>query len=459
MMVPELQMQQVSQGNNHGVTPFSGLSSSFSNQTAPPVQSYPAHHQQPHAISPQQSHLLNNPHHPHIQRPNNHSTNTQHQAYAVRFAKERQQQQQRLLLQQQQHASSNGLMPCVQSQSQLPMSSPQNSSQIQTQTSSPPVSLSPARSPMSQPPQNHQVPHHGVGRNHPQAGGTGLPNQMGKQRQHQQFQPAGRHHPQQLQQSQCQPLAKHVKGVARGNPNDSSLPNGLLVTPVNQSAEKGEQAMHLMHAQGLYSKQLGPPPHSSNQFQSQQKMFSGQATSSSKQPQLSNQNHISSVTGGPTLSQSQLKLVNQNNPTVHRLLQNNRQVNSNWPSKLQAKEAQTEQHHAQIGATVATPQSCISSNVPPPVVSSPSATQQSTIGDPPLKNSVGAEPEPQVSQGLGQRQSSGGLPGPDGGTQGKQQPSQQKPPTLQSPVQEQQTQILQSGNNSLYVSPGSSRME
>ncbi|KAM7496219.1 hypothetical protein LguiA_020633 [Lonicera macranthoides] len=459
MMVPELQMQQVSQGNNHGVTAFSGLSSSFSNQTAPPVQSYPAHHQQPHAISPQRSHLLNNPHHPHIQRPNNHSTNTQHQAYAVRFAKQRQQQQQRLLLQQQQQqkqqqqlASSNGLMPCVQSQSQLPMSSPQNSSHIQTQASSPPVSMSPARSPMSQPPQNHQVPHHGVGRNHPQAGGSGLPNQMGKQRQHQQFQPAGRHHPQ--QQSQCQPLAKHVKGVARGTPNDSSLPNGLSVSPVNQSAEKGEQAMHLMHAQGLYSKQLGPPPHSSNQFQSHQNMFSGQATSSTKQHHLCNQNHISSVTDGPTLSQPQLKLVNQNNPTAHRLIQSNRQVNSNRPSKLQAKEAQVEQHQAQIGATVATPQSCISSNVPPPVVSSPSATQQSTIGDPPLTNSVGAEPEPQVSQGLGHRQSSGGLPpiGPDGGTQ-------QKPPTLQSPVQEHQTQILQSGNNSLYVSPGSSRME
>ncbi|KAI8002507.1 Chromatin modification-related protein EAF1 B [Camellia lanceoleosa] len=80
MMVPELQMQ-VAQGNSQGVPPFVGLSSAFSNQTSPPAQTYPFH--------PQQAHVLSNSHHPYLQGPN-HVASTQHQAYAIRIAKERQ---------------------------------------------------------------------------------------------------------------------------------------------------------------------------------------------------------------------------------------------------------------------------------------------------------------------------------------------------------------------------------
>uniref|UniRef100_A0A5B6ZQG6 Chromatin modification-related protein EAF1 B-like n=1 Tax=Davidia involucrata TaxID=16924 RepID=A0A5B6ZQG6_DAVIN len=569
MMAPELQMQ-VTQGNSQGVPPFSGLSSAFSNQTAPsPVQAYPLHQQQQHQMSPQQSHVLSNPHHPHLQLPN-HATSSQQQAYAIRIAKERHLQQ-RLLQQQQQQqqqqqfAASNALMPHVQPQPQLPISSSlQNSSQIQSQTSSTPVSLSPltpssSMATMSQHQQKHHMPPHGLSWN-PQTGGSGLTNQMGKQRQRQlqqqQFQQSGRHHPQQRLQSQSQQQAKLLKGVGRGNMMmhqtlsiDPSLLNGLSTTSGSQSMEKGEQAMHLMQGQGLYSGSGPNPvqpskqlvlPHSSNQSQPQQKMYSGQAIPSSKQLQQvpshsdnGNQGHVPPVTSGPTVSashqtvspsvmassnhqqlqpqpqpQPHQKLVNQTQPTVQRVLQQNRQVNSDPPSKLQTDQAHADQqppiNSLQMGTTTAS-QACIGTTNVIPAVSSASApqwkaaeplydsgmqnpaTQLVPIGSPPLANSAGSEPMPPVNQGLGQRQSSGSLPplGHNVGAQWQQQQqSQLQPPTpptsppqqqqqqqlqqqQQSPQQQlppqqqsqQQTQHLQAGNNSLYIRPSNSRME
>lgn len=397
MTVPELQMQQVSQGgNNQGVPPFvGGLSSSFPNQTAPPpAQSYPLHHQQqPHPMSPQQSpHVISsNSHHPHhLHGTPNHASNAQHhQAYAIRFAKERHLQQQRLLQQQQQFATSNPLMPHAQPPvAQLPISSPQNSSQIQPQTSSPPVSLSPMATPspltpMSQhPAQKHHVPlPHGLVRN-PQAGG----NQMGKQqrqRQQQQFQQAGRQHPQQRQQAQQQ--AKLLKGAGRGAmmmqqnlPIDPSLLNGF--SGGQSTAEKGEQQVvnHLLQVgqSGLYSASSGlnpavqptskqsVPHSSSNQLPpQQQKPYSGQAqTASLKQlPQQmpshssdnsNNQTHVPPAvasSGTPSVvassnhqhPQPHLKLVNPKSAAMQRVIQQNRQVNSSEPqsSKGQAREA------------------------------------------------------------------------------------------------------------------------
>ena len=298
MMVPELQMQ-VTQGNSQVIPPFNGLSSAFSNQTSPPVQPYAGHSQQQHQMSPQQSHALGSPHHPHIQGPN-HATGPQHTAYAIRMAKERQhrymQQQQQ---QQQQFTASNALMPHVPPQPQLPISSSlQNSSQIQPQTSSQSVSLSPVTppSPMtplsSQHQQKHHLPQHGLSRN---PGASGLSNQMGKQRQRQpqqqQFQQSGRHHPQQRQQVQAQQQAKLLKGIGRGNmlvnqnlSIDPSHLNGISMPPGSQAPEKGEQIMHLMQGQGLYSGSgLNPvqpskpqvPSQSSNHPQLQQKLLSG----------------------------------------------------------------------------------------------------------------------------------------------------------------------------------------
>ncbi|CAL5353506.1 unnamed protein product [Camellia sinensis] len=536
MMVPELQMQ-VAQGNSQGVPPFVGLSSAFSNQTSPPAQTYPLH--------PQQAHVLSNSHHPHLQGPN-HAASTQHQAYAMRIAKERQMQQ-RLQLQQQhqqQFAASNALMPHVQSQSQLPISSSmQNSSQVQPQTTSAPVSLpsthSSSMTPMSQHQQKLHMPPHGQNRN-PQTAGSGLTNQMGKQRQRQpqqqqqqqSFQQSGRHHPQQRQQSQSQQQAKLIKGIGRGNvlmhqnlTIDPSLLNGISTTPAGQSAEKEEQVVHLMQGQGLYpgsglnpvqpSKSLMPPH--------QQKMYSGQAIPSSKQVQQmpysdnSNQGHAAPATSGQTLPvshsvvtssnhqqlQPHQKSVNQTQPIVQRVFQQNRQSNSDPPSKLQAGQAQPDQqpvsNSPQMGTATAMPQFTTDTTTVKPVVSSSgtqwkapdqmhdsgmpnSAMQLAPNGSPPLTNSAGSEPMPMVSQGLGQGQPSGSLPplGHNGGARWPEHQSQLQPPSTplppppqqqqqqqQSPRQQmpqqlqsqQQTQHLQAGNGSLYIRPTNSRIE
>ncbi|XP_057480432.1 chromatin modification-related protein EAF1 B-like isoform X1 [Actinidia eriantha] len=531
MVVPELQMQ-VSQANSQGVPPFGGLSSALSNQTStPPVQTYPLHQQQ-HQISPQQSHVLSNPPHPHLQGPN-HASGTQHQVYAIRFAKERQLQQ-RLLQQQQHHlqfAASNALMQHVQPQFQLPISSSlQNSSQVQPQTSSAPVSLAltqlSSMTPMSQHQQKLHMPPHGLNRN-PQTGGNGLTNHMGKQRQrHQQqqsFQQSGRQHPPQRQQSQSQQQGKLIKEVGRGNmlmhqnlTIDPSLLNGLSTTTGGQSAEKVEQAMHLMQGQGLYPGSGQNPvqpskpllPHCSNQSHPQQKMYSGQEIPSSKQIQQmpsrsdnSNEGHVSPATSGHTLSASDQsfpssviasnhqklqpyqKLVNQSQPTVQRVFEQNHQHNSDSPSKLQVDQAHTDQQRLSKSSQMSTMEmleSTIDKTTVVPVISSSGAqwrapdnsVQLATTRTPPLTNATGTEPMPTVSQGQGQGQSSGILPPHwhSGGKEWQHQQSQLQPssmapapppPPPQLPQQQlqQQTQHLQAGTSSLYIRPVNSRPE
>lgn len=270
MMLPELQMQ-ATQGNNQGIPPINGLGgSAFSNQMTPPAQPYPGHTQQQHQMPPQQSHAPNHP--------QNHVTGSQQQAYAMRFAKERQVPQQRYMQQHPQLAASGSLMSHVQSQTQVPMSpSLQNSPQIQPRPSSQSASpLTPASSMNPIPPQNppkHQMPPHGTIRN-PQTNVGGMSNQMGKQRQRQlqqqQFQQSGRNHPQQRQPSQAQQQAKIVKGMGRGNMVQQSMPaepsplNGLSAAPGNLGSEK-----EFGRGQGLYSETCGTPVQSSKPLVSQ----------------------------------------------------------------------------------------------------------------------------------------------------------------------------------------------
>ncbi|KAJ9176580.1 hypothetical protein P3X46_011879 [Hevea brasiliensis] len=571
MMVPELQMQ-VTQGNSQGIPAFSGLSSAFANQTTPPaVQAYPGQHPMP----PQQSHVMGNPHHPHLQGANN-TTGPQQQAYAIRLAKERQMQQ-RLLQQQQQQqqqfASSGTLMPHVQSQPQLPISSSmQNSSQNQPQTSSQPVSLPPltSSSPMTsisvQQQQKHALPHNGISRNS-QTVATGLNNQMGKQRprqpqQQQQFQQSGRIHPQQRQHSQSPQQAKLLKGMGRGNmvvhqnlPIDHSHLNGLAVPPGNQSTEKGEHIMHLMQGQGLYSgtglssMQAAKPlvaPQSSNQSQPQQKLFSATASPSSNQMQQmpshsdnNTQGQVSSLPSGHALSaahqvlpaaimasnhqhmqsqpqpQTHQKQTGQAQPTVQRILQQNRLLNSNLPAKSQTDQSHTEQQPisnvSQLGTSTTTSisQACndsanvvasysVASQWKPSepscdsAMKNPPASQVGSIGSPALTNSSGSEAVASVNQGLGQRQLSGGLPQHgNAGAQWQQQlqlsqstqlppppqppcsqqlfqPQEQQPqqeqqlPRQQLPLQQhsqQQTQHLQSAQGSMYIRSTNSQLE
>ncbi|XP_022758657.1 chromatin modification-related protein EAF1 B-like isoform X2 [Durio zibethinus] len=537
LMVPEQQMQ--AQGNSQAIPAFNGLSSAYPNQsTAPPVQSSQGHPQQQQQMPSQQSHMLSNSHHAHLQG----SNGSQQQAYGMRFAKEwqmqqqQQQQQQRLMHQQQpqqQFAASSALMPQVQPQTQLPISSSlQNSSQIQSQASTQPVSLPPLTpsspmTPMSlQHKQKHHLAPHGLGRN-PQPGASGLNNQIGKQRQRQpqqqqQFQQSGRHHPQQRQQTQSQQQAKLLKGAGRGNmlvhqnlSVDPAHLNVLNMAPGNQAAEKGEQMMHLMQGQGLYSgsgtSHVQPSKslvssESSNHSLPQQKLFSGAATPSTKQLQQmaslsdnSSQGQVSTVHSGHTLSavhqsilpaatgpnhqhlqlhsQAHQKQVNQNQPTSQRMLQQNRQLNSDPPSKSQAEPAQADQqpmnNTSQMGTTttMAMSQAAIDSPNSTVLVVSPSvgsqwkssepvydpgipntATQVGPIGSLPLTNSAGRDPVPSVSQGLGQRQLSGGLPphGNNAGAQWLQQPQIQRSPTPPPSQQhyQPQEQLKQDQHNS-----------
>ncbi|XP_050206923.1 chromatin modification-related protein EAF1 B-like isoform X2 [Mercurialis annua] len=562
VMAPELQMQ-VTQTNSQGIPAFNGLSS-----TPPSVHAYPGHAPQQHQMPPQQSHVMK---HPQIQG-TNHTTGSQQQAYAMRIAKER--MQHRLLQQQpqqnqQQFAASGALISHVQPPSQLPISSSmQNSSHIQPQTSQQPVSLPTLSSPSSMTPmsvqpqqQKHTLPHHGISANS-QTAASGLTNQMGKQRprqpqQNQQFQQSGRIHPSQRQHAQSTQQAKLLKGMGRGNmtvhqnlPIDHAPLNGFSVPTGNQSADKGEHIMHLMQSQGLYpgsglssipsSKPLATQ--SSNHSQPQQKLFSASAPPSSKQLQQvpshadpSTQGQVPSVSSGHSLStahqtlpasimasnhqhlqpqpQIQQKQASQAQPTVQRMVQQNRQLNSELPTKSQIDQGHIEQQPfcnvPQMGATTNTSvsqSSNDSANVVPVVSSSVasqwkpsepscdsaltnSASQGGSIACPPLTNSAGSEPIASVNQGLGQRQLSGGLAQHKGAGSQRQQhlpPLQSSPPPLQPvsqqlfqpqeqqlqpeeqssrqqlPLQQhsqQHTQHPQSAQGSLYMRPTNSHME
>ncbi|KAK8639432.1 hypothetical protein V6N13_137813 [Hibiscus sabdariffa] len=321
-------------------------------------------------MPPEPPHVLSKPHH---------ATGSQQQVCAMRLAKERQMQPQ------QQFAASSTLIPHVQRQTQLPISSLQNTSQIQSQALNQSVSLPPtSSSPMTpislQNQQKHQLSPQGLGRN-PQLCASGWNNQIGKQRQQQQFQQSSRYRPQRRQQMQSQQHAKPLKGVGRGLMHQSLSAdlvhlNGVGMTAGNQGTEKGEHMMQLRQGHGLYSGPGVSPVQPSkslvssqplNHSQPQQKLMSGAATPSTKQLQQvaphsdnGSQGQVSPVPSGHTLSavhqsvppaatgshqphlqlQSQLnqKQANQNQPSVQKMLQQKRQVNSDSSSKSQADQ-------------------------------------------------------------------------------------------------------------------------
>ncbi|CAA7045810.1 unnamed protein product [Microthlaspi erraticum] len=246
--VQHMMRMQAAQGNSQGIPAFSSLSSGFTNQTTS-VQAFPGHLPQPHQMS-QQSHVLGNAHHPHLQSPS-HATGAQQEAFALRQRQMHQRYvQQQQQLQQQQFPASGTLLP--HGQQQQPQgtsvsSSPQNSPQTQPPVSpSPPVSTSPSVNAMAQQkPQKSQLPLHGLGRNL-QSGASGVNNQAGKQRQRQLQQQSGRQHPHQRQPTQGQQQNKQLKGMGRGKTIhqnitvDQSHLNGLTMAPGNQAIEKGE---------------------------------------------------------------------------------------------------------------------------------------------------------------------------------------------------------------------------
>ncbi|CAI0561060.1 unnamed protein product [Linum tenue] len=513
---------------------------------------YSSGHPQPqHLMSPQQPHVLGNPHLP---GPNQ-ATASPQQAYAIRVAKERQMHQRFLQQQQQQQfTTSSTLMPHVQPQ--LPVTLPmQDTPQILPQTLPQPVPLTQS-SPMSVQQQKvNLTTHHGPNRN-PQ-GITS--NQMGKQRQRpqqqQQFQQPGRGHPQQRQQHQPQSSQqKHVKGIGRGNmivhqnqPVDHSHKNGISIAMGNKGAEKGDQIMqHLMQVgQGLYSGSgLAPPQPSSkpgvssqslNHPQPQQKQFPGSSQHSSKQLQQMPSSHSDSSCQGqvPSLSaghaqtgshqgamsavsclnqqQHQKHQANQAQSTVQRMVQQKCKKNSGSPTKpLPDKHDQQSPDTVALMGTSATTAPVVSndsanvvsvgtSGVQAPwMVSEPTlydsvktipASQVDTIGSMSLQNTAAGEPVTSASQGLGQRQLSGGFSqqGQNHAAKWQQQPQlqvqqstatqsqqiiqpqeqpvlqqEQRSPQLQKPPQQQPSQQqthVQTGQDSLYSRPSNAKLE
>ncbi|KAJ8749576.1 hypothetical protein K2173_026225 [Erythroxylum novogranatense] len=413
-----------------------------------------------------------------------------------------QQQQQQ---QQQQFANSSALMPntqlprssCMQNNSQIqpPIS--------QQPVSLPPLTPS---SPMTQISVHQQkTPHHGLSKN-PQTGVGGLTNPIAKQRQRQsqqqQFQQPGRQHPQQRQHSQSPQHTNIGKGMGRGNVManqnvsiDHPHPNGLSLPAGNQGSEKGEEMRHLMQGQGLYSANLNPvqpskpliPPQTSNNSQPQSKVFSGLTPpQSSKQlhqmssPSDSTQSQVPAIGSGqavPTQMMASNHQHLQQSPTMlHQkqssqaqsnfqgMLQRNHQANSDLPIKPQTDKVcmDHEPLHSisQMASSTALPmpQSCndsassaqVSIAIPQWNASEPLydsclpnlASQVGSVGSPPLTNSSGIETVPSVSQGLGQRHSSGSF-GQHGQNAAAQWQQQQQPSNHSTTLPQPSQQVFQ----------------
>ncbi|KAL9228318.1 hypothetical protein vseg_003911 [Gypsophila vaccaria] len=450
-VLPEMQMK-TTQTNSVGAPPSGDIGSGFSNQIASSaLPAYPGHYQQ-------------------LSR-SNHAVTPEQQAYI------RQVQQQRLLQRQhQQQLAASPLTARVQTQSQLPISSPlQSSSKVQSSSSSQPLSL-PSSSPLTNvvlPPHQQQKSIQGHGLSG-QSGSGGMINQGGKQRQ--QYQQSSRQHPQQRQQSQPQ-QAKVVKG-GRGNiitqqnlPIDSSHLNGITAKIASQVSEKGDPALNSMQDQNLYpgpgntmplSKTLTSPPSSSHIQPRKQPINIGLATSKPVQQMTS---HLEGVNQGqahgipsPTISGSNQdpssSIVHSRNhqqlqrqvptnavnyqPVLQRAGQQKSRVISDSSTKSLVDHSQAKQKTNSVGP----PSSSVNPAVSVPVSSSvstvvrkvqdaacDSAMACAPSPSDPVTNSFGNKALSSVSQGLVQRQSSSNNVVSHGHeSQRQQQESQLQPP-------------------------------
>ncbi|CAA0825759.1 Chromatin modification-related protein EAF1 A [Striga hermonthica] len=316
MMPADLQMQ-APPGNSQMPRHLSQLSSPFPNQTvSPPVPSYPLHH----PLSPQQLQALSPRHHPHFPGSTvNQTSSPQQQAYAMRLAKEKKQQNR--ILQQPQSNASNSVTPqhTIHPQPQLPL---QSNLQVQPQTGSPPVSISPMNS------LKQQAPAQGAARNAP-AGGTSQTSKQRQRQQQNQLSQANRPHPQQRQQAQSQQLVNNnvAKGAGRANlvahPNnmiDRALVNGVSTSPVQfVPAQKhhpgqGSQSAKNLHSLSITDKSnLGhvPVAGSNHQQMSHQKLVTNNQLPNQRVAQQPNklQTRDPSSDQNPTSSSSEMDKV------------------------------------------------------------------------------------------------------------------------------------------------------
>ncbi|XP_062203024.1 chromatin modification-related protein EAF1 B-like isoform X2 [Phragmites australis] len=424
----------VSQGNNQ---PAHFNSPPFSNVgTSSPVQSFPLQQSQ-------QSHMFGNTHLSHIQGTN--QANSQQQAYAIRLAKERHIQQ--MIPQQQRPLSGASAVPTVQNGSQM---------QQQGQGSAASVILS------SQPQHKQQNP----------GGSSVLPNQPATTKQKkQQGQQQSRQNQQQRNQGTQQ--AKLMKSLGRGNMMHQSLvvatqASGISTTCKNQVPDKNV----MQQGTGYFAGSKGSLP-TIPQPGNQPKIYVPQMPQSPMQtPDIGNQgsvkgspNHTLLVSQQSSLhsssqlatQQQQQRYMNPSQNNIQRLImQQNRHMNTDGRIELPVDQVQ----HNQVMPSASLSRSTDSGS---PGISSITQRKQESSHDPtavastlqlassPQHTFVGSDTLlSSSSQGMLQRQLSGGVPihGHDIGGQLQQQQSRQQ---LQS--QQQQQRPVQ---GSVYAHPSNS---
>ncbi|URD79467.1 HSA [Musa troglodytarum] len=455
MMMPELQLQ-VSQANGQSMSPFSGMSASFSNVTLP--ASVPTfsiqQHQQSHQMA-QQQHMLGNPHH-HIQSTSHSSP--QQQAYAMRVAKERQLQHR--ITPQSQHINGPNAVTPVQNNSQM---------QPQSQSCSP---VTPVSSSQGQQKQQNLL------RNPP----SGISNQIMKQRQRQVQQHQPRQQQQQRQHTQQQ--TKLMKDLGRGNmlnhhniSADASQLSGFSTASKNRVSDK-----HLMHqGQGVFpgSPCLNPSWHQSG---SQTNIYTHPLPQSAKQsspmsdtcnqgsaPSSPSHNILASQQASipssmPLLKQHQQPqqhYLNQSHQSIQRTaLQQSRQINPSGRMQSSSDQSQINQivpsasipqctdsgtsASAVSSATLWNPEPLYDKNTPTPIAHVASSPQENLVGSEALVPSSGQclVPPQQLSGGVSEHGHKSG---------GQWQLQQQQQPHHQQEQQHSQHQNQQMVQSDLYA--------
>ncbi|EEC82989.1 hypothetical protein OsI_28025 [Oryza sativa Indica Group] len=442
-MMQEFQMQ-VSQGNNQSIhfsgTPFSNVGASS------PGQPFPVQSSQPHQM-PQQSHVLGNTHHPHIQGTT--QSSPQQQAYAMRLAKDRHMQQ--CMMTQQQHPLSGASA----------VSTVQNGSQMQQQSQGPASSAIPSS--QSQHKQQHPAqnsldssvpPNQPVNTSHKQK------KQQGQQQSRQN----------QQQRNQGSQQAKLMKSLGRGNmmhqssPVDATQASGISTTSKNQVSDKSMVQQGPGYFAGnkglvpsvvqpgnqpkIYGSQMPHSPIQTSDVGSQSSMQGSpnQTMLTSQQAPL----HSSS----PLAQQQQQRYMNPSHNNIQRLvMQQNRHMNTD--GRIESPVDQVQHNQAIPSTSIA--KSTDSGS--PGGVSSINQRRQESSHDPttvPSTSQLASSPQDTFvgnemllsvsSQGMLQRQMSGGVPIHGHGIGGQRQ-------QLQSRQQQQQKPAVQ---GSVYAHPSNS---
>ncbi|KAL6615442.1 hypothetical protein ACP70R_037712 [Stipagrostis hirtigluma subsp. patula] len=444
MMMSEFQLQ-VSQGNNQAIH-FSGPPFSSAGASSP-VQSLTVHPSQSHQIA-QQSHMFGNTHTSHVQGTS--QGNHQQPSYAMRLAKTHMQQ---MIPQQQRPLSGSNAVPTVQ-----------NGSQMQPQGQGSATSVIPS----SQPQHKQQHP-----AQNPLVNSV-VPNQPATTTSHKQKKQQGQQQSRQNQQQRNQgsQQAKLMKSLGRGNmmhqspPVDTTQASGISATCKNQVTDKNVT----QPGTGYFSGGKGSLP-SITQPGNPPKIYASQMPQSPVQtPDISNQGsakgspnhtlltsqHVPLHSSSQLATQQQQRYMNPSQNNIQRLMiQQNRHMSTD--GRIEFDQVQ----HNQVMPSVPLARSTDSGS---PGISSISQRKHESPHDPTAVTStsqLSSSPQDTLvgsdtllsssSQGMLQRQMSGGVPihGHGIGGQLQQQQSRQQ---LQSQQQQQRPAV----QGSVYSHPSNS---